>query len=76
MNPNLVPAAFTYPGLGRVIADYVPVALAQLSVAASAAMLLMARHRAGRVALHCFAMVGDRQVRFHCAGIAREMPWR
>src|SRR5215813_11469694 len=30
---------------------------------------------AGRIALHLFAMAGDRCVRFHVAGILRELPW-
>src|SRR5262249_44547914 len=30
---------------------------------------------AGRIALHLLAMSGDRCVRFHVAGILRELPW-
>jgi Permuted papain-like amidase enzyme, YaeF/YiiX, C92 family len=42
--------------------------------AGSCAMLL-ARASAGRIALHLLAMSGDRCVRFHVAGIVRELPW-
>jgi hypothetical protein len=38
-------------------------------------MLTLARFRLGRVALHVFAMLGDRCVHFHIAGIIRELPW-
>jgi hypothetical protein len=75
MNFNLIPGVLALPGVGRAIADVAPVAIAQVSIALSAAMLILARHRSGRVLLHCCAMVGDREVRFHCAGIVREMPW-
>jgi hypothetical protein len=35
-------------------------------------MLTLARFRAGRILLHLLAMLGDRCVRFHVAGIIRE----
>jgi hypothetical protein len=38
-------------------------------------MLTLARSGLGRVLLHLLAMVGDRAVRFHAAGIVRELPW-
>ena len=38
-------------------------------------MTIFARFRAGRILLHLLAMLGDRSVRFHFDGIAREMPW-
>ena len=38
-------------------------------------MLTLARSRLGRVLLHLLAMVGDRAVRFHAAGIVRELAW-
>jgi hypothetical protein len=37
-------------------------------------MLTLARSRLGRVLLHLLAMLGDRCVRFHVAGIMRELP--
>ena len=36
-------------------------------------MLILARFSAGRVVLHVFAMLGDGEVRFHTAGILREL---
>lgn len=42
----------------------------------SALQLVMAESRLGRVALHLIAMCGDREVRFHLAGIRRELPGR
>ena len=38
-------------------------------------MTVLARFSGGRVLLHLLAMVGDRRVRFHAAGIIRELPW-
>jgi len=38
-------------------------------------MLTLARFRLGRVVLHLLAMLGDRCVHFHVAGIIRELPW-
>jgi len=38
-------------------------------------MLTLARFRLGRVLLHLLAMLGDRCIRFHVAGIMRELPW-
>jgi len=38
-------------------------------------MTILARVSAGRILLHLIAMVGDRSVRFHLEGIARELPW-
>jgi len=35
-------------------------------------MLVLARFSLGRVLLHLIAMLGDRAVRFHAAGILRE----
>jgi hypothetical protein len=35
----------------------------------------LARFSLGRVLLHLIAMLGDRAVRFHAAGIARELSW-
>jgi hypothetical protein len=35
-------------------------------------MMILARSGPGRVLLHLIAMLGDRAVRFHIAGIARE----
>jgi hypothetical protein len=35
-------------------------------------MSALANSRLGRVALHLIAMCGDREVRFHWAGIRRE----
>ena len=37
------------------------------------AMLTLARFGAGRVVLHLLAMLGDREFRFHAAGILREI---
>jgi hypothetical protein len=34
-----------------------------------------ARLRVGRILLHLLAMLGDRCIRFHVAGIIRELPW-
>jgi hypothetical protein len=39
-------------------------------------MLIAARFRLGRVALHLVAMLGDRAFRFHGAGILREVVGR
>ena len=36
-------------------------------------MAKLARFSLGRVLLHLIAMLGDRAVRFHCAGILREL---
>ena len=36
-------------------------------------MLTLARFRLGRVLLHLLAMLGDRCVRFHVAGIIRDL---
>jgi hypothetical protein len=38
-------------------------------------MTTLARLSAGRILLHLIAMLGDRSVRFHFEGIARELPW-
>jgi hypothetical protein len=38
-------------------------------------MLTLARFSLGRILLHLIAMLGDRAVRFHGAGIMREFPW-
>jgi hypothetical protein len=38
-------------------------------------MLTIARFRLGRVLLHLLAMLGDRCVHFHIAGIIRELTW-
>jgi hypothetical protein len=36
-------------------------------------MLILARFSVGRVLLHVLAMLGDRALRFHAAGILREL---
>jgi hypothetical protein len=38
-------------------------------------MSTLAHFRVGRILLHLLAMLGDRCVRFHVAGIMRELPW-
>src|SRR5258707_12511733 len=38
-------------------------------------MTILARFNVGRILLHLLAMLGDRCVRFHFEGIARELPW-
>jgi Permuted papain-like amidase enzyme, YaeF/YiiX, C92 family len=38
-------------------------------------MTILARISVGRILLHLIAMLVDRSVRFHFAGIARELPW-
>jgi hypothetical protein len=38
-------------------------------------MLTITRFRLGRVLLHLLAMLGDRYVHFHIAGIMRELTW-
>ena len=38
-------------------------------------MKILARLSVGRILLHLIAMLGDRCVRFHFEGIARELPW-
>jgi hypothetical protein len=38
-------------------------------------MANLARFRLGRIFLHLLAMLGDRAVRFHTAGIVRELSW-
>jgi len=38
-------------------------------------MTTLARLRVGRILLHLLAMLVDRCVRFHVAGIIRELPW-
>jgi Permuted papain-like amidase enzyme, YaeF/YiiX, C92 family len=38
-------------------------------------MTILARLSVGRILLHLIAMLGDRSVRFHFEGIARELPW-
>ena len=37
-------------------------------------MTILARLRVGRILLHLLAMLGDRCIRFHVAGIIRELP--
>jgi len=37
-------------------------------------MTTLARFAGGRILLHLLAMLGDRCVRFHLAGILRELP--
>jgi hypothetical protein len=39
------------------------------------AMAQLAQFRLGRILLHLGAMLGDGAVRFHSAGIIRELPW-
>jgi hypothetical protein len=38
-------------------------------------MSTLARFCVGRILLHLLAMLGDRCVRFHVAGVIRELPW-
>lgn len=38
-------------------------------------MSTLARYSAGRILMHMLAMLGDRSIAFHAAGIAREIPW-
>jgi len=38
-------------------------------------MTILAQLSVGRILLHLIAMLGDRAVRFHFEGIARELPW-
>lgn len=38
-------------------------------------MATLARFSLGRVLLHLFAMLGDQAIRFHAAGMLRELPW-
>ena len=38
-------------------------------------MATLASLSSGRILLHLLAMLGDRCVRFHVAGIIRELPW-
>jgi len=38
-------------------------------------MNTLAQSSVGRILLHLLAMLGDRCVRFHVAGILRELPW-
>src|SRR6266446_6745678 len=38
-------------------------------------MVTLAHFGVGRIFLHLLAMLGDRCVRFHVAGIMRELPW-
>jgi hypothetical protein len=38
-------------------------------------MVTLAHFGVGRILLHLLAMLGDRCVRFHVAGIIRELPW-
>jgi len=38
-------------------------------------MTILTRLSVGRILLHLIAMLGDRCVRFHFEGIARELPW-
>ena len=38
-------------------------------------MASLARFSLGRVLLHLIAMLGDRALGFHCAGILRELQW-
>ncbi len=35
--------------------------------------LILSRHAFGRILLHVIAMLRDREVRWHCTGIAREV---
>ncbi|SPE25094.1 hypothetical protein SBBP1_30001 [Burkholderiales bacterium] len=61
------------PQLGILVV--LPQMLTMTSLAISSKMLTLARFRHGRILLHLIAMVGDRSVRFHVAGIVRELPW-
>ena len=38
-------------------------------------MTVLSRFSVGRILLHLLAMLGDRCIRFHVAGIMRELPW-
>ena len=38
-------------------------------------MTILPRFSVGRILLHLLAMLGDRCIRFHVAGIMRELPW-
>ncbi len=49
--------------------------VALISRAISPKLLTLARFRLGRILLHLFALLGDRCIRFHVAGIVRELPW-
>ena len=60
-------------GLHRGFPDLLPQMLAQMSLAISSKLITLARFRHGRILLHLLAMLGDRCIRFHIAGIAREL---
>jgi hypothetical protein len=34
---------------------------------------VLSQHSSGRILLHIIALIVDRQIRWHCAGIAREL---
>jgi hypothetical protein len=38
-------------------------------------MTILAQFSVGRILLHLLAMLGDQCIRFHAAGISRELPW-
>ena len=38
-------------------------------------MTILVRFSVGRILLHVLAMPVDHSARFHCEGIARELPW-
>jgi len=56
-----------------------PVSLLQMlaltSLVISSKLITLARFRHGRILLHLLAMLGDRCIRFHVAGIVRELLW-
>ncbi|SPJ18339.1 hypothetical protein SBBP2_710001 [Burkholderiales bacterium] len=55
--------------------ELLPRMLALASLAVSSQMLTLSRFRHGRILLHLVAMLGDRCIRFHVAGVVRELPW-
>ena len=62
-------------GLHHGSPAFLPLMIALMSRAISPKLLSLARFRPGRILLHLLAMLGDRCIRFHIAGIMSELPW-
>jgi hypothetical protein len=61
-------------GLHHGFPVFLPQMLVPTSLAISSKLMTLARFRRGRILLHLLAMLGDRCIRFHVAGIVRELP--
>jgi hypothetical protein len=61
-------------GLHHRFPVFLPQTLLLTSLAISSKLMTLARFRHGRILPHLLAMLSDRCIRFHVAGIVRELP--